>query len=137
MFLITKYSAEGTANTVNSFNDTVSVSISISATCVSCYLTGTAVVTTTGIKTDQSLLGDIISFLEDPIGAIVSALDLDLEVNLENLVGHFEFDIAFAISGSYTLQIFKTETPVGIQVCAIRESQQLRPKSISILYQFK
>jgi hypothetical protein len=114
-------SSDGTGTTVNSDNDTISVSISISATCVSCYFEGTAVVTTTGVKTDQSLLGDIISFLEDPIGVLVNALDLDLEVNLENLVGHFEFDVAFAVSGTYTLQIYNTETPVGIQVRAIRE----------------
>jgi hypothetical protein len=63
-------SSEGTGATVNSYNDTVSVSISISATCVSCYFEGTAVVATTGVKTDQSLLGDIISFLEDPIGVL-------------------------------------------------------------------
>jgi hypothetical protein len=110
-------SSEGPTATLNSYNDTLGVSVTISAHCVSCYFRGTAVVTTTGVKTNENLLGDVISFLEDPTGTILNALDLELEVSLENLTGHVEIDVSFAVSGSYTIQIYKTETPVGIQVC--------------------
>lgn len=58
----------------------------------------------------------MIKFLEDPTEVIVNALDLNIEVNIENLGGHFEFDIAFAASGTYTVQIYKSETEAGVQV---------------------
>ncbi|RDL33736.1 uncharacterized protein BP5553_08104 [Venustampulla echinocandica] len=91
-------------------------SLSISVTCISCYTTGTAVVTTEGVKKDESVLGGIIDFFKhpDPRELVVDALDLNLEVNLENLGGHFEFDISFAASGTYTVTLFRSETPVGV-----------------------
>jgi hypothetical protein len=41
---------------------------------------------------------------------------LDLEVQLDNFGGHFEFDISFAAAGTYTVTLFKSETPVGVEV---------------------
>lgn len=106
----------GGSNSVNTFGDTVGLGFSATITCPSCYITGNAVVTTTGVKTDDSLLQDIVNFFKDPTEVVVNALDLNLEVSLENFGGHFEFDIAFAGSGTYTIQLYKSETPVGVQV---------------------
>ncbi|KAF4626079.1 hypothetical protein G7Y89_g12079 [Cudoniella acicularis] len=96
----------------------LSDSLSLSATCISCSTTGSAVVTTEGVKTDDSILGNIISFFrsKNPSDIIVNALDLNLEVQLDNLGGHFEFDISFAASGTYTINLFKSESPAGIQL---------------------
>jgi hypothetical protein len=85
-------------------------------TCLSCYLKGTAVVTTTGVKTDESFLGELGGFFSDPIDTLENALDLDLEVDFTNLGGHFEFDFSIAAAGTYTIPIFKSESELGIQV---------------------
>ena len=91
---------------------------SVTATCLSCYTTGTAVVTTDGVKKDDNILGDIIDWFkaDDKTDLITKALGLDLKVQLDNLGGHFEFDIAFAAAGTYTVTLFKSETPVGVEV---------------------
>jgi hypothetical protein len=101
---------------VNTLGDSVGVSVTFSVTCLSCYIKGTAVVTTTGVKTDESLLGEIGGFFEDPIDTLLNALDLDLEVDFTNLGGHFEFDFSIAAAGTYTIPIFKSESELGIQV---------------------
>ena len=106
-------------------------SVTFSVTCLSCYIKGTAVVTTTGVKTDDSILGDIIGFLEDPLKVIVNALDLNLEVDLTNLGGHFEFDFSVAGAGTYTVQIFKSESELGVQVCLQLLSLSSVPAHIS------
>lgn len=54
--------------------------------------------------------------MTDPLEALANTLDLNLKFSLENFGGHFEFDIAFAGSGTYTIQLWKSESPVGIQV---------------------
>jgi len=92
------------------------VSLTFSVTCLSCYLKGTAVVTTTGVKTDESFLGELGSFFSDPLDTLENALDLDLEVDFTNLGGHFEFDFSIAAAGTYTIPIFKSESELGIQV---------------------
>jgi len=94
-------------------------SLSLTATCVDCHTTGSAIVTTSGIKKDDGLLGDIIDFLKakDKTDVVAKALGMDLVVELDNFGGHFEFDIAFAASGTYTVTLFKSETPVGVEVC--------------------
>lgn len=90
----------------------------MTATCLSCYTNGTAVVTTDGVKTDESILGDVIDWFKakNKTDVVTQALGLDLEVQLDNLGGHFEFDISFAASGTYTVTLFKSETPVGVEV---------------------
>lgn len=106
----------GTSNPLNSFGDTAGLSLTLTATCQGCYITGNAVVTTTGVKKDESILGDIISFLKDPTEVVINALDLNLEVSLENFGGHFELDITFAAAGTYTVMLYKSESPVGVEV---------------------
>lgn len=85
---------------------------------MSCYTTGDVVVTTTGVKEDSSLLGDVVKFLEDPTEVIVNALDLNLKFSLEDFGGHFEFDVAFGGFGQYTA--WKMKFPLGeaIDVCS-------------------
>jgi hypothetical protein len=93
--------------------------LTLKATCISCFTTGTAVVTTDGLEKNDDVLGDIVDFIKnpDPIDLIVEALDLAVEVKLDNLGGHFEFDIAFGAAGTFTIPLFKPESPVGLQVC--------------------
>jgi hypothetical protein len=74
------------------------------------------VVQTTGVKTNEGILGDIISFIEDPTEVIVNALDLNLEVDLTSFGGHFDFDFGIAVAGTYTVLIFKSESELGIEV---------------------
>ena len=97
------------------------MSLTFSVTCLSCYLKGTAVVTTTGVKnTDGSFLGELDSWvsglIDDPVDTLANALDLDLEVDFTNLGGHFEFDFSIDVAGTYTIPIFKSESDLGIQV---------------------
>jgi hypothetical protein len=93
--------------------------LSLTATCVDCHTTGSAVVTTSGVKTDGNILGDIFDFIKssDKTDLVAKALGMDLVVELDNFGGHFEFDISFAASGTYTVTLFKSETPVGVEVC--------------------
>ncbi|KAH6666231.1 hypothetical protein B0J14DRAFT_451716, partial [Halenospora varia] len=77
---------------------------------------GSAVVTTEGIKKDQSLLDDVINFFKNPEETVVNALDLNLEVQLNNLGGHFEFDIAFAASGTYTVTLDSVDFTTGFDL---------------------
>ena len=92
------------------------MSLSISATCLDCYFTGLLLVETTGVKTDTSFLGGLALFVKDPTEIIVNALDLNLEFAFEDLSGHFEFDISFAASGTYTVKVYSSTTPAGAEV---------------------
>ena len=92
------------------------MSLSISATCLDCYFTGLVVVETTGVNTHTSLLGGFGLFLKDPTEIIVNALDLNLEFAFEDISGHFEFDITFMASGTYTVKVYSSKTPVGAEV---------------------
>ncbi|EPE31033.1 hypothetical protein GLAREA_04000 [Glarea lozoyensis ATCC 20868] len=91
--------------------------LSLTATCVSCFTTGTAVVTTDGLEKNDDILGNIVDFIKnpDPTDLIVEALDLAIEVKLDNLGGHFEFNIAFAAEGTFTIPLFTPVTPLGLQ----------------------
>ncbi|KAF7945055.1 hypothetical protein EAE96_009837 [Botrytis aclada] len=88
----------------------------IKATCVECFTTGNAIVTTTGVETDDSILGDFLHFLTNPTEIIVDALDLNLRLGFQGVTGHFEIDIAFAVAGTYTVPIFTSESLLGIQL---------------------
>jgi hypothetical protein len=81
---------------------------------VDCQSWGTAVVSTAGVQKDESLLGDIVSFFENPIDTIAAAFDLDVRVDFENVGGHMEFDIQAAAGISYSIPIFESEVGVGI-----------------------
>lgn len=104
---------------MNKFGDEDSVSLSISVTCLDCYLTGLLLVETTGVKTDTSLLGGLALFVRDPTEIIVNALDLNLEFSFPDLSGHFEFDITFAASGTYMAKLYSSKTPAGAEVCIL------------------
>ena len=112
---------------MNKFGDKDSVSLSISVTCLDCYLTGLLLVETTGVKTDTSLLGGLALFFKDPTEIIVNALDLNLEFSFPDLSGHFEFDITFAASGTYTVTLYSSKTPVGAEACILPRFELIRP----------
>jgi hypothetical protein len=82
--------------------------------CVDCRTWGTAVVTTSGVSKDEDIIGDIISFFENPVDTIVSAFDMDIKIEFEDCGGHFEFDIVAADTVSYSFPIYESSTPVGI-----------------------
>jgi hypothetical protein len=71
-------------------------------------------VSTAGVQKDESILGDIVSFFENPIDTITAAFDLDVRVDFENVGGHMEFDIQAAADISYSIPIFESEVGVGI-----------------------
>ena len=53
-----------------------------------CRSWGNAVVSHSGVKKDEGLLGDLVEFIKNPVGAIVSAFDMDIRVDFENVGGH-------------------------------------------------
>ncbi|KAH8590486.1 hypothetical protein B0O99DRAFT_634480 [Bisporella sp. PMI_857] len=93
---------------------------SLSATCIGCFTTGIAKASTTGFETDDNLLENVLDAAEqlvtDPDGFLASALSMNLFIALENLGGHFEFDIGFDGTGSLTVPIFHPITPLGGEI---------------------
>lgn len=112
-------------------------SLSLTATCIDCHTTGSAVVTTGGVKKDDDILGDLFDFIKssDKTDLVAKALGMDLVVELDNFGGHFEFDISFAASGTYTVTLFKSETPVGVEVCFSASLPFLSPHKMPARYE--
>lgn len=79
-----------------------------------CHSWGTAVVSHSGVNKDEGLLGDLVEFLENPVDAIVSAFDMDVRVDFQNVGGHFEFDIEAEAGTAISLSIFESELVTGI-----------------------
>ena len=69
---------------------------------------------TSGVRKDESLIGDILTFFENPVDSIVSAFDLDIRVDFENVGGHMEFGIEAAAGTSISIPIFESELVTGI-----------------------
>jgi hypothetical protein len=85
---------------------------------VDCFTTGYGVVTTTGIKNNGTALDTATALKEllaDPEEFISNALDFELDISLENISGHFEFDISFGSAGTFTVPLFHPSTPLGVQ----------------------
>jgi len=61
----------------------------------------------------QDIGTEIIGIFENPVGEIITALGLDLKVDIHDFFGHFEFDISFAAHGTYTVPLWppKNEDP--------------------------
>ena len=79
-----------------------------------CRSWGNAVVSHSGVKKDEGLLGELVEFLKNPVGAIVSAFDMDIRVDFENVGGHFEFDIEAEVGTSISLSVFESDLVTGI-----------------------
>ena len=75
-------------------------------------------ISTSGVNKNDDIIGDIISFFENPVDTIVEAFDLDVKIDFENVGGHFDFNILAADTVSYSFPIFTSETPVG---CAVSD----------------
>lgn len=68
------------------------------------------------MKKDDDIIGDIISFFENPVDTIVSAFDMDIKISFEEVGGHFEFDILASDTVSYSYPLFMSETLGGSAV---------------------
>ena len=79
-----------------------------------CRTWGNAVVSSAGVQKDESLIGEIVEFFEHPIDAIVSAFDLDVRVDFENVGGHIELDVKAAAGASVSIPIFESDISAGI-----------------------
>jgi len=97
-------------------SDNVGESASLKIECVDCRTWGTAIVTTTGVSKDVSLISDIIEFFENPVDAIVSAFDLDVKISFEGVGGYFSFDIMASDQATYSIPIYQSASPVGVAV---------------------
>jgi hypothetical protein len=75
-----------------------------------------AVIMTTGVSKNNSIIGDVGNFFKNPEQTIINALDVNLEVSLAGIGGHFEFGITTSGTVSHTIPIFLSETPVGVAV---------------------
>ncbi len=84
--------------------------------CVDCRSWGSALVTTTGVDKDESVIGDIISFFENPIDCIVNAFDLEVKIEFIDVGGHFEFDLVASDTISYSYTIWNSDTLGGIAI---------------------
>jgi len=97
------------------------VSLSLSATCANCSLTGTGTATTTGFTKNATLLENVIEATKEleknPEQFLADALGMNIMVDLENLSGHFQFGISFGAGGSITIPLLPPSiTPLGGQV---------------------
>ena len=99
-------------------------------TCIDCFTTGIAKASTTGFESDNSLLENIFDATEqlfkDPDGFLASALSMNIEVKLEKLGGHFEFEIGFDGAASISVPIFHPITPLGGEVRDITSMNIIR-----------
>jgi hypothetical protein len=84
--------------------------------CVDCRTWGSALITTAGVSKNESIIGDIISFFENPIDAIINAFDLEVKVEFVDVGGHFEFDLSASDTVSYSYSIYESETLAGMAV---------------------
>jgi hypothetical protein len=95
--------------------------LTLSASCSDCFLTGTGTATTQGFSQNGTILDDVIKateeLIKDPEGFIAEALDMNVVVDLENLSGHFQFDINFGAGGSISVPLIHPITPLGGEVC--------------------
>jgi len=101
---------------VGSSSGDVAETIHLEVECVDCRTWGTALITTSGVTKDENIIGDIVSFFQNPIDTIVSAFDLDVKISFENVGGHFEFDISASDTVSYSFPIFSSDTIAGLAV---------------------
>jgi hypothetical protein len=49
---------------------------------------------------------------------VVDALNLELDVQLQGLAGHFELDLQFDTSGTFTVPLLPPGSPFGVKVRA-------------------
>lgn len=55
-------------------------------------------------------------FMKDPFKLVEDAFETEIELDLSNFTGHFEFEIDFAGSGSYDVSVPMPITPLGGKV---------------------
>lgn len=92
----------------------------MAGSCIDCYTTGTALVTTAGVKWNHTFLEGV-HWRDSAHRAQIEAIfkngsNMEVDVSLDNFGGHFEFDISFSASQSVAIPLFVSETPAGIEV---------------------
>lgn len=92
----------------------------MTATCISCFTTGTASLLSSGFAQDEALLSNIPAateqLIKDPLGFVEEALNVTFEVDFQGVSGHFEVDISFAAAGAFSFPLFHPVTPLGASV---------------------
>ncbi|CZR58872.1 uncharacterized protein PAC_08764 [Phialocephala subalpina] len=122
----------GTASLATSFSNDVLFSFALdggvsipgnpnlTATCLSCFTTGTASLLSTGFTQDEALLADIpaatAELIKDPLGFIEEVLDVQFEIDLQGLSGHFEVDVQFAAAGTFSIPLLPPIQPLGAKL---------------------
>ncbi|KAF4611385.1 hypothetical protein G7Y89_g15628 [Cudoniella acicularis] len=112
-FTIGSFSVASSFINQDIFKGTIStndVSGSFEVKCIDCYTKGTALITTSSVTTDNSLLDDI----EHPIDSIVNAFGVDVKIELENFEGYFDMEIIASEKTSYSIQLLAIPTPAGV-----------------------
>ncbi|CAG8975895.1 hypothetical protein HYALB_00006512 [Hymenoscyphus albidus] len=89
--------------------------------CVSCVTTGTIEVFSSGIEVDEKALNPLKLIKEhhdhhNATEIIKDAINLPIRVHMKNLGAHFVIKAAFYAGGFYVIPMFKSETPLGIEI---------------------
>ena len=92
----------------------VGVAAELLVECIKCETWGNVAVSTAGVKKDEGLIGDIATFIENPVDAITSAFSLDVRVDLGNVKGHIELDVKAAAAASVSIPILVSDISAGI-----------------------
>lgn len=79
-------------------------------------LWGSVIVSTGGATKDESLIGGILSFFENPIDIITAAIGLAVRVDFENVGGHFEFGVKAPGGTTFSVPILEADLYAGIDV---------------------
>ncbi|KAH8667515.1 hypothetical protein BGZ60DRAFT_528816 [Tricladium varicosporioides] len=103
----------GTYDCASSFQDnTIFSGANLEVTCIDCHTTGTALVTTSDVTKNTTLLDDILH----PIDAIADAFGIDLKVTLQDFVAYFDLELIAKTDISKTIQLLKIPTPLGVAI---------------------
>jgi hypothetical protein len=90
-------------------------------------LWGSAIVSTSGATKDESLIGEIVSFFENPIDTITAAFGLGVRVDFDNVGGHFEFDIKAPRGTTFSVPILEADLYAGVDIaCSLDVTAGLR-----------
>ncbi|CAG8951626.1 hypothetical protein HYFRA_00005426 [Hymenoscyphus fraxineus] len=89
--------------------------------CVSCETTGTIEVSSSGVEVDEKALSPLKLLKEhqnhhNASEIIKDAVNLPIRVHMKNLGAHFLIKAGFYAGGFYVIPLFKSETPLGIEI---------------------
>jgi hypothetical protein len=92
----------------------------LTATCTSCFTTGTVSLESSSFSQDEALLADIPAAIaelaKDPLSFIEEALNVTFALDFQDVSGHFEVDVSFAAAGALSVPLLPPISPVGASV---------------------